>query len=311
MKTRSTSIKMVLRITSFFVALIFSFNTIASSAPASLPSVQPAASFQNFEIPDSLGSVESRFSPAGIEGPAVIHIQDAHAQPEAQRHIQELLSYLAKRYGVKKVALEAAFGRLSLGGVRFYPLEKAHQAAVDRLAGEGELTGAELYALGLPEPKAKLVGVEDETLYRESLKLFRQVKSSKDEIQETLSSYQREIDLIETSILNRDLFSFLIQKRSWDGQKDDASQYFDVLEKLSRSRLDLDLGNPRAQFEWPALSRLMKLRQAEASFKPELALRDLSLLKESFGRLPKTERRAFVMKGLELLSQHSHSPPLF
>src|SRR5205807_123898 len=136
--------------------------------------------------------------------PFIIHIQDAHAQPEAQRNIQAILAYLARNKKIQKIALEGAFGKLEPKQFQFFRDPAASQIMADHLAQMGELTGAELFALDHKAPEVELYGIEEEALYAESFRTFRQVKSRKKETEEVLKAYEKGLDEAEARIFSKD-----------------------------------------------------------------------------------------------------------
>jgi len=126
------------------------------------------------QIPPDLGIVKDTFqsqssNPLSRENPFVIHIQDAHANPEAQVNIKRILEYinhsLATR-GLKKnllVAVENASGFLNPEVLNLLPNRpEMKQAVIEDLQAKGELTGSELFLLDSKASRAtSVVGVEN------------------------------------------------------------------------------------------------------------------------------------------------------
>src|SRR5688572_2015303 len=103
-----------LRFTAAVLVFIFSFDTIARSAPL-LGQAAPEDShafaslshfIHQFQIPESFGRVESRYEGKSTTAPRalIIHIQDAHSQPEAQRNIEAILEYLSDKGHVSRIS---------------------------------------------------------------------------------------------------------------------------------------------------------------------------------------------------------------
>ncbi|MFH1800783.1 MAG: response regulator [Candidatus Omnitrophota bacterium] len=103
-----------------------------------------------YAMPAELGSLVSFWEPpAGtVSRGFMIHIQDAHANPEAQRNIAEILQFLAKKYSDLAIGVEGAAGPLHPEYLQFFrEFPEAGRAVVEDLRQKGELGGAELYLL--------------------------------------------------------------------------------------------------------------------------------------------------------------------
>ena len=76
----------------------FVFDTLLRAAPAltsASPSVSASIPFR-LELPPDLGTLEDFSAPSTPAAPFVIHIQDAHANPEAQEKIRDILKFLRR-----------------------------------------------------------------------------------------------------------------------------------------------------------------------------------------------------------------------
>src|SRR5579871_4124096 len=118
--------------------------------------------------------------------PLVILIQDLHAHYGVQKNIAGLLDFLSEKLSIFSsslpllrspappfaLAVEGASGPIDSSVMALYPDEKIKLAAADYLMREGELTGAEYFAIkrGLPN---FLVGAENEKYYLAHRELFR------------------------------------------------------------------------------------------------------------------------------------------
>ena len=309
-----------LKLISLTVAAIFTWDTVVWSSPDFSPQRalhssaesgnMAAASFiRDLQIPESLGTIEERYLPeeAGPRNlartPMVIHIQDAHAHPEAQRNIQAILENLARGKKIGKVALEAAFGKIEPKAFHFFPVREANEAMMDHLAKMGELTGAELFALKQKGAQTEVYGVEDPDLYRKSYRLFQAVKSAKDQIQPVLAGYRRSLEQLEAGVFDEELRNFVQKRRLWEEKRDDSLEYFKLLNRLSIQYLHQDLTEPRYQFEWPNLTRLMKADQVEGGLKQEIARRELEdLIREIKAKITLGPKQNFLVTGIQKMA---------
>jgi len=287
------------RILASLLVGVFLWDTVAGSAPGGL-SLVPAHSPQNsqIEIPESMGSVTERF----LSEPRIIYIQDAHAHPEAQRNIQAILEHLASKGRIQQVAVEGAAGKIDPGVFDFFSLPEVNLALAEELVDMGELTGAELFSLKQKSPSVPLYGVEDMDLYSQSFLLFRQIKSRKAEIYEALSRYQKKLEQNEIKRFNPDLRDFVQSLRDWEGRENSFS-HFTRLRDLAKKYLELDLSDAVHQFEWPYLTRIIKIAEKETRFNPELIRSELEgLIREVNQKLPAGKTREKILEGLNKLS---------
>ena len=136
-----------LRALSAFISVLFLWDTVAWSAPLSAFTLTGNSSLvRELRIPESLGSITSRYPPsrgqspggAGSDAPVIIHIQDAHSQPEAQKNIQAILEYLSKKKQINAIAVEGAFGKIDPGILNIFPQQGANLATAEYLVEQGE-----------------------------------------------------------------------------------------------------------------------------------------------------------------------------
>ena len=83
-----------------------------------------------------------------------------------------------------------------------YPDEKVKLAASDYLMREGELTGAEYFAIkrGIPN---LLVGVENEKYYTVHRDLFRKTLADREELVKTLKGLQADINALPRYVFHK------------------------------------------------------------------------------------------------------------
>src|SRR3989338_1198266 len=113
------------RIVAFATALFFTASSVLWSAPAIPPAIgteisdaKPLAKF----IPKELGIVQDshlieHFLNGGaqdLKSPLIIHLQDAHANVNAQINLMKLIGHFSKRYHTNLVALEGTDGPLDV-----------------------------------------------------------------------------------------------------------------------------------------------------------------------------------------------------
>ncbi|MFH1208057.1 MAG: response regulator, partial [Candidatus Omnitrophota bacterium] len=243
-----------------------------------------------YAMPAELGSLVSSWKPpAGTSHRSfVVHIQDAHANPEAQQNISEILKFLAKKYPDLAIGIEGAAGPLHPEYLQFFhEFPEASQAVIEDLRQKGELGGAELFAWGkfqdlqdAPQSisgqdveKAKsgdavipVRGVENAELYRENLKTYRELLFSRDEIQARLTPLRARFQTEISRTLNANLRDFLNERdRRKEGRYapdrvsggPNLQAYVLYLKKEALKFLKIDLKDPLEQLRFPNLVRII------------------------------------------------------
>src|SRR3989338_1469330 len=295
------------------VAAIFTWDTVVWSQPNFIAAVGTGeisirSLISEIDIPESIGRVEERYLPSAISDttvrtiPLIIHIQDAHAHPEVQRNIQALLAHLAGAKKIDKVAVEGAFGKVDTHRFDFFRVPEANHAAAEYLLELGELTGAEFYGVTENRARIGIEGVDDRGLYLESFKLFQKVKSQEETIERFIFDYGRKLEQLEAETFNPDLVELVIRRREWDRDQADLPRYFIVLNRLSKEYLEIDLTDPRHQFDWPNLTRMMKTQEVESKVDLSQAASERDRLSEILEtKLPRGNARRFLIEGLNVL----------
>jgi len=108
-------------------------------------------SYLSMDVPAELGTVDALYeAPAGANPQFILHIQNAHANYQAQMKIKQLLGYMNKKYGFKTIFVEGASEQLDADYLRLFPDQERNLKLCDELAKQCELTGAELFLMEQP-----------------------------------------------------------------------------------------------------------------------------------------------------------------
>ncbi len=296
------------RFTALVLVLLFSWNTAAMSAPlesvsSSIKVTGAEQLFKNFEIPKEWGSVEETYFPPQFssQSPVIIHIRDAHSQPEAQRHIEEILHFLSSQKQINAVAVEAGFGKTDASILNLLPDADANKAVAETLLDMGELGGEGLFAANFPA-SANIYGVEDRALYKNSLDIFKNLKFSKTELNTLIQSYQTSLEESEARVFPPELKNYIIKKRAWENHRDVSADYFLLLSTLAKKYLKLDLTDARNQAEWPYLIRLLKAGELEHELNLEAARKEALQLAGQIASF-QSGHAGYLSSGLQALGE--------
>lgn len=165
---------MTVRATAFFVSLLFAVPPVTPAQSLESAALRPAPAFnlQDFQLPPELGSITARFQASGAS-PAIVLIQDAHAVPQAQKKIRDIILKLAE-HGFRDIAVEGASGPLDAVFLRAFPDKKKLDAWLDALRNRGALSGVNDALIRSPLP-LDARGMEDWPLYLEGIALYQAV----------------------------------------------------------------------------------------------------------------------------------------
>jgi CheY-like chemotaxis protein/serine/threonine protein kinase len=201
--------------------------------------------------PASLGSLaDYHFQPADKKAPLVILIQDLHAHYGVQKNIAGILEFLSKRTSFK-VAVEGAAGPIDSSVMALFPDKVIRREASEFMMRQGELTGAEYFAIMRGLPKA-LTGAEDAHYYEVHRDLFRKTFAERDSLVQSLKAIQADVLPLRATVYSSAL-------RKIDGRLKAFEQG-----KLSPEGIGAFLEERAASFNlplfagYPALSRFLR-----------------------------------------------------
>jgi hypothetical protein len=270
----------------------FATNTLTPAPAAHAQTVENFPEFFNensFRIPAELGKVTDILkSPEG--GPLLIHIQEAHANYDAQKNIKDILQLLSKDYGVKLILLEGAGNKLQPELFNFFPKDAELQQAVnEKLMRVGELTGAEVFLIDndqenrdasletrdskkrgtqtnpevrVPRPAthAQAWGIENAQAYAKDRESYRKVYENRETLDRFLNNFYLEWQKEASLRLNPGLREFLTRYAGYEEGTVTLESWLEMLKKSSATTLHKDLTDVKEQIEWPTLVRYFRLR---------------------------------------------------
>ncbi|MBI4711041.1 MAG: hypothetical protein HY767_01050, partial [Candidatus Omnitrophica bacterium] len=263
-------------VVTFFVTNTLSPTPIAYAANAESPALT-----SSFSIPVEFGKVTDRIKgPAG--GPLIIHIQEAHANYDAQKNIQNILKLLAQNYGIREIFMEGAGNQLKPDLFRFFPEEPGLQQAVnEKLLKAGELTGAEVFMMNAPQ-KIEGWGVEKAEAYAKNRQAYKQTFEGREAANQFLEAVFLQWQKNATLSPNKPLRDFLNRETSFEEKRLPLADWMDFLRAEAARHLAIDPVNTREQKDWPVLVRYFRLKtlgakidQAKTGKEKEAFLKDL------------------------------------
>jgi glucosamine-6-phosphate deaminase len=283
------------KILAFATAVIFTLQSslFASPTAALVSNASNVNSHlaDSLDVPSNLGIVDHRYQANQSKEPFIIQIQDAHGQPEAQHHIHALLDYLTKNYDAKIISVESAFSKIEPELLKIFKDQTLNEAFVESLLQMGEVTGVETFALENKDPSVRILGAEDPRLYKESFKLYQKIQNAQNDWQPQLDQYQKIIDQLQMSIFQGELREYFLKQAEWRQQRENSLEYLILIRDYAKKYLNIDLNDQRNQFDWPALVRLMAIKNLEVNFNIETAFAEKEQLLGLFQEVFKNEEK--------------------
>jgi hypothetical protein len=293
--------------------------TSGSTAEAILEAAAPSASkplYIEFAPPPRLGAIvdSSKSLPSAASQPFVVLIQDLHVHYGVQKNIAGILEFLAQKLGkddaetrrhgdtVKKenisprhpvpasprlpfaLAVEGASGPIDSSVLALFPDPKIRRASADYLMREGELTGAEYFAIqrGLPR---SLVGVDQKEYYELHRDLFRKTFQDRDRLVGMLRGIEADIRLLRPRVYSKELMKFQRKQDAFAAGKMGAENAVAWLEsEAAPFGMDVQAlyrSPPEKLFaDIESLTFILKIQKAAAPLEKNLVQveRDLALL---------------------------------
>jgi hypothetical protein len=183
----------LLVINCFLLSFVYG-QTIAQVAQNTIYTQQFKKILQEFILPYSYGKItDSKFASSDT---VVINIQDLHLSPQVQTNIGNIIELLDKKYTVKNVYIEGAYGQLDTSWLTDIKDKSTRERTINSLLSIGMLTGAEYYSAISNRPNL-IKGLESKEHYLQNLQRFGNILSSKNEISTIISSINKDIDYLK------------------------------------------------------------------------------------------------------------------
>lgn len=229
---------------------------------------------------------------------AVLLIQDAHSNPQAQTSIEAIIQALHHEFGIKTLAVEGGTGEMDTSLLKACPSEKKVERLLDELIQKGELSGI-VPASVLNKSSLKVLGIENEEKYKIQLEKYLKASDLHKKNQLLLASEIKEIETLKTKFYPKKLLYF---ENILNQFNSDSSQ-FQLLLKVFSEETDLKKYKNLSSFQ-------IQLEEEKSTFEiPEIiilekAIKEMSLTTDQAKQLS-YEKQAFrthQKSGIEYVS---------
>lgn len=215
------------KIVAVFTTVAFLFTGIFSNyAYASLGQAMSGINNINFAtpiIPTSLGKITSAkyFDSEDI----IINIQDLHCHAETQRQIASIIGYIDNTYNLNNVYLEGAFENVDTSWLSAFNDGKNGTKILEGLIDSGKLSGTEYYSI-INNKKNFVLGIENEKIYKENIKLLATIFSLQPEINAVCNQLENEINKIKRDYSGKQARKLAKIVKSFNDNKINAKDFY-------------------------------------------------------------------------------------
>ena len=281
--------KWVRRVVCTVTIVFFSFTQVVSAVPGMGVEIAvqgETPGFIHLSIPADLASLDDIYEAPPSPSPRLIlHVQNAHANYDAQTKIKNLLEYLSAQYAVRTIFVEGASGTLDPDYLKFFPDQARNRELADRLARQGELTGAELFILEADRQNIRAEGIESTDLYRKNYEALKKVYENETVVLQFIEGLESRLRTLASQVAGRDLLRMISEWKRFERGQREFMPYVRSLAEDARQFLRLDLESLFSQVEWPQLTRLLTIQDMEKELQPSRAVLEqeklLALLRRS------------------------------
>ncbi|MFC1548840.1 HEAT repeat domain-containing protein, partial [Candidatus Omnitrophota bacterium] len=234
--------KTLLKIVSLLVAVIFLHQQIVWAA-GDMAELSKAISGQrnttlvdthsNIRIPEELAETDDIYINGGKD--IVVNIQDCHSSLSAQYSIVNILKDLLKNYDLSVVAIEGGAGYIDTSILKTHPDKDIKEKTADHFMKEGKISAGEFF-VATTEDDVALYGVENNILYQENLKIFREIYSNNRDniavLKVALSSLKDKESKLYSTELNKMVYKSRLHRES----KISFDVYWNFLENICEEK---------------------------------------------------------------------------
>jgi 3-phosphoglycerate kinase/fructose-1,6-bisphosphatase/phosphohistidine swiveling domain-containing protein len=231
----------LLRSLSLTLAAAFFAQDLSWAGPVSLPSASLSRHPELLRITPASGRVHEVHR--GSKPKLILHIQDAHANPSAQKNIASILEELVTRYGLKTVFVEGGTRNNSLAYLRPLAPRALRERVAKKYLNRGELNGDEYLTL-VSDHALDLWGVEETALYQKGLKRYAEIVARREAALAYLAEIEARAGMLKRRLYPEDLVAWDDFLRAFEHKEKDFTEYHARLSEMAaRSGVNL-LGYP-------------------------------------------------------------------
>jgi hypothetical protein len=203
-------------------------DEILEPAPAEKIALDPSDPF-SITVPAMYGTIIDSYK--GTNGKLIIHIQDAHANYEAQKNEAGIIESLINSIGVKLILQEGGSTDANFKYLRTWAPPEEREEKADKLLKEAVITGEEYLTITSNYPM-DFQGIEDKPLYEEFKNALWEMDKFKEEALGYLNKLTAASNALKDKIYNVDLLELDKAKKDYESEATDLLAYYKALDGL-------------------------------------------------------------------------------
>jgi len=273
--------KIGLKVVSTVTLVCFLTTQCVWGAPAAgieMAAGRELPAYLSIDVPADLGTVDALYeAPAGASPQFILHIQNAHANYQAQMKIKQLLGYMNKKYGFKTIFVEGASEKLDADYLRLFPDRERNLKLCDELAKQGELTGAELFLMEQTtdsgnkelasqsgeQAAVEALGIEEASLYKANYEALKKVFGASADVARFFKGFDGRLDKVASKTFTPETRELIAEWKRFEQGRREFMPFVKGLASKSKKILKVDIESLFAQVGWPQISRLLVIQQME------------------------------------------------
>ena len=220
--------------------------------PAEKIALDPSNPF-NITVPAMYGTIID--SHKGTNGKLIIHIQDAHANYEAQKNISSIIEDMFNTNKLKLILKEGNTTDKDFAYLRNKATLQGRIKSAENLLKDATISGIEYFTLTTNYPVA-VQGLEDKQLYSDNKEALWEMDKFKDVTLEYLNKISKACDQLKSKVYNESLLSLDKSRKDYEAETIDLLGYYRALnEVILKKNISVS--------EFAGFENLMKIDEAE------------------------------------------------
>lgn len=256
------------------------------------PVEQVPLTLDTLRIPVQHGSLKETYT---AREPIIIHIQDAHANYEAQKHLAGILKHLIRRHGLGLILVEGGSRNDSLSYMRAYaPIEKRRQVAEEFLMS-GKISG-ENYLDLTTDYDFTVYGIEKPELYDQNMEAFFNVEKVQAPALIAIKGFHGAVEKLKAGMYPEEVKQLELRELEVkEGRIPLAQHYQQLADEAAKRKVAVD------DKAYPNLMRFLNASrlEKEMDFKA-VEVERTKFLEALTKALPKAEMDGLLKQSLEL-----------
>ncbi|MFA4991685.1 MAG: hypothetical protein WC569_03800 [Candidatus Omnitrophota bacterium] len=184
-------------------------------------------------IPEEYGTIIE--SSRGTNGKLIIHIQDAHANYEAQMNLANILESLINNYDLSLILQEGRDSDSNLSDLRKKGSSETRKVAAEKLLKNDDISGEDYLDLTSDYPMT-FQGIEDMSLYNKNKDALWEMDKFKDLALEYVNKMILACDALKPKIYSEALLKIDRAKKDYDNETIDLVAYYEDLSRIAADK---------------------------------------------------------------------------